>query len=62
MKNDLTKNIKANICFGGHNSGNTVIIKNNIVGSPNFGICQIDGGNAWVYLNKISENNDGVLI
>lgn len=61
-QNEIHLNYKANIAFGGEQSADTVILKNKIYSSRSEGIFVLEGGFAWVYNNKIYDNNDGVIL
>lgn len=60
--NEIYDNIKANIAFGGAESRNTVIIRNDIHGGRCEGIFMIEGGRALIRHNKIRNNYDGIIL
>ena len=61
MYNEIYKNLKANIAIGGQNSGESIIIKNNLYESPSEGLFLIDCDNLLMFYNIISNNYDGVI-
>lgn len=60
--NSISKNIKANIAFGGELSEKTVIKGNRIFQSRNEGIFIIDGKVSVISENEVYENNDGIIL
>ena len=60
--NSINTNYKANIAFGGENSWDTVIHRNEIFGSRSEGIFVIESGFAWISHNNIYDNNDGIIL
>ena len=61
--NILYNNLKANIAFGGKNSGKTIIKKNDISHGKSEGIFIVEGEDeVQVSENKIHENADGVVL
>ncbi len=60
--NEVFKNIKANIAFGGLLAEKTKIISNKIWGSRNEGIFLIKGAGGLISKNEIYDNNDGVIV
>lgn len=61
--NTISKNIKANIAFGGEGSGQTRIERNEISGSCAEGIFLVEGKNQTsIYENIIKENLDGISL
>lgn len=60
--NQISTNYKANIAFGGENSWDTVIHRNEIFGSRSEGIFVIESGYAWIAHNNIYDNNDGIIL
>lgn len=61
-KNEIFENYKANIAFGGVNSGDTVILNNLIYRSRSEGIFAIEGGFSWIKHNDIYDNIDGIIM
>jgi F-box protein 11 len=49
--NLISENIKSNICLGGSNSVNTLIISNKIEQSAGEGILIINSDNCWIIRN-----------
>ena len=60
--NNIYTNYKANIAFGGENSGDIVIYKNTINQSRSEGIFAISAGFSFIYDNVIGDNNDGIVL
>jgi parallel beta-helix repeat protein len=60
--NNINTNYKANIAFGGDNSWDTVIHRNQIYSSRSEGIFVIESGFAWIAHNNIYDNNDGIIL
>jgi len=61
-KNEIFQNYKANLAFGGNNSGDTVVLNNLIYKSRSEGIFVIEGGFSWIKHNDIFDNADGILL
>lgn len=61
-QNDIYKNFKANIAFGGEGSSDTVILRNRIHDSRAEGIFIIESGFSWIHANEIYGNNDGIVM
>lgn len=61
-QNNIYTNFKANIAFGGENSNDTVILKNQIYAGRSEGIFIIDSGFSNIYENHIFDNNDGIIL
>ena len=63
MDNEIVKNLKANIAYGGKNSGRTRIETNLIRGSVAEGIFVVEGEETTqIYDNYIIENRDGIIL
>jgi len=61
--NQISKNLKANIAFGGRNSGKTKIEMNEIKHSTAEGIFVVEGEESTlIFENNISSNKDGILV
>lgn len=61
-KNEIYKNIKANIAFGGKLSDQTLIYGNKIYSSRNEGIYAVQASESKIANNEIYDNNDGIII
>lgn len=61
--NNIQKNLKANIAYGGKNSGQSKIEHNMISGSVSEGVFLVEGEeNAMISENTIFENKDGIVM
>ena len=61
-KNDILRNYKANIAYGGPSSSDTVILHNTIRESRAEGIFVIESGFSWIKRNNIIDNADGIIM
>jgi F-box protein 11 len=61
-KNEIYKNIKANIAFGGKLAENSLVIENKLYGSRNEGIFIIEANGGRISKNEIYDNNDGIIM
>lgn len=63
QNNTLSKNLKANIAYGGRNSGKTKIEMNEIKHSTAEGIFVVEGEESTlIFENIINSNKDGILV
>lgn len=61
-RNEIFLNFKANIAFGGQQSADTVILRNDIHSSRSEGIFALEAGFALIHDNKIYDNSDGIIL
>ena len=62
-ENSISKNLKANIAYGGQGSQNTKIINNTISESVAEGIFVVEGHeNTIITENRVEQNKDGIVL